>query len=52
MWLIFIISAILVFCGVMMAFWITNKLLISMRRDNHKYELEIKNEKTEGEEAK
>lgn len=55
MWAIFLISAIAIFFIVIAATWITNKLLISMKRDNHKYELEIsndlhKNNKLKGEE--
>ena len=56
MWAIFLISAIAIFFIVIVATWIANKLLISMKRDNHKYELEISNDfenkniKTKGEE--
>ena len=58
MWAIFLLSAIAIFFIVIVATWIANKLFISMKRDNHKYELEIsndfeyKNNKTKGEEEK
>ncbi len=58
MWTIFLMSAIAIFFIVIIATWIVNKLLISMKRDNHKYELEISNDfehkniKTKGEEEK
>ena len=58
MWLIFLLSAIAIFFIVIVAAWIANKLLISMKRDNRKYELEISNDfehkniKTKGEEEK
>jgi flagellar biogenesis protein FliO len=58
MWAIFLISVIAIFFIVIAAAWIVNKLLISMKRDNHKYELEIsndfehKNNNTKGEEEK
>lgn len=58
MWFIFLVSFIGIFCAAMLAIWIANKLLISMKRDNHKYELEIsndfehKNNNTKGEEEK
>ena len=58
MWAIFLISAIAIFFVVIAMTWIANKLLISMKRDNHKYELEIrndfeyKNNETKGEEEK
>jgi hypothetical protein len=45
-------SAIVIFFVVVVLAWIVNKLLISMKRDNHKYELEINNIKTKGEEVK
>jgi hypothetical protein len=41
MWLIFICSVVIIFCAAMFAAWAANKLFISMKRDNHKYELEI-----------
>lgn len=55
MWVVFLMSAIAIFFIVIAAAWIVNKLLISMKRDNHKYELEISNDfeyKTKGEEEK
>jgi hypothetical protein len=58
MWLIFLVTVIGIFCAVMLAIWMANKLLISMKKDNHKYELEIrndfehKNKNTKGEEEK
>lgn len=58
MWAIFLLSAIAIFFIVIVATWIANKLFISMKRDNHKYELEISNDfeykknKTKGEEEK
>ena len=58
MWAIFLMSAIAIFFIVIVAAWIGNKLLISMKRDNHKYELEISNDfehkniKNKGEEEK
>lgn len=56
MFAIFIISFICIFCIAIGGAWIANKLLISMKRDNHKYELEIKNDfenrKTKGEKEK
>jgi hypothetical protein len=58
MWVIFLISAIAIFFVTVALSWVINKVLISMKRDNHKYELEIsndfeyKNNKTKGEEEK
>ena len=58
MWLIFLISMIAIFFITIILAWIVNKLLISMKRDNHKYELEInddfehKNINVKGEEEK
>ena len=57
MWAIFLLSAIVIFFVVIALSWVANKLLISMKRDNHNYELEIsndlhKNNKTKGEEEK
>lgn len=56
MWVIFLVSFIVIFFVAIVTAWIGNKLLISMKRDNFKYELEIrddfehKNIKTKGEE--
>lgn len=44
MWMIFLIVMIVIFFLVITAAWIINKLLISMQRDNHKYELEIRDD--------
>ena len=44
MWLIFVISVICIFIATMFAIWITNKVLIKIKKDNHKYELEISND--------
>jgi hypothetical protein len=44
MWLIFVISVICIFIATMFAIWITNKVLISIRKDNHKCKLEISND--------
>ena len=45
MWLIFICSAICIFCATMLAIWLANKVLIGIKRDNHEYELELNNNK-------
>lgn len=56
MFFIFLISVIAIFFIAVTLCWIANKLLISMKRDNRKYELEISNDfehkniKTKGEE--
>ena len=50
MWLIFICSVICIFCATMLAAWLANKLIISMKRDNHEYELEINKTEEKGEE--
>lgn len=50
MWLIFIGSVVCIFCATMIAVWVANKLLISIKRDNHNYELEINKTKEKGEE--
>ena len=58
MWAIFLISAIAIFFITIVLSWVVNKLLISMKRDNHNYELEINNDfehkeiNTKGEEEK
>lgn len=58
MWAIFLLSAIAIFFIVIALTWVANKLFISMKRDNHKYELEISNDfehkniNTKGEEEK
>lgn len=58
MWAIFLISVIAIFFITIALAWVANKLLVSMKRDNHKYELEISNDfehkniKTKGEEEK
>lgn len=56
MFAIFLLSFIAIFFIVIVVAWIVNKLFISMKRDNHKYELEIRNDlnkniKTKGEEV-
>jgi len=50
MWLIFIVTAIVIAIIMMVLFWIGNKIYISMRKDNHKFEKELKKE--EGDEGK
>jgi len=50
MWLIFIVTAIVIAIIMMVLFWIGNKIYISMRKDNHKFEQELKKE--EGDERK
>lgn len=49
MWLIFIGSVVCIFCMTMFAAWLANKLLISIKRDNHNYELEINKTEEKGE---
>ena len=44
MWLIFLMSTVIIFFVAIVATWIINKLLISMKRENRKYELEISND--------
>lgn len=49
MWLIFLASAACIFGLLMLAVWVANKLWISMKRDNYKYELEINKKEEKGE---
>jgi hypothetical protein len=50
MWLIFLGSGAVIFCLIMFAAWLANKLIISMKRDNRNYELEINKTEEKGEE--
>lgn len=45
MWVIFVLSAIAIAIISMCLFWIGNKFYIDMKRDNYKFEKEMKNEK-------
>ena len=47
---IFVCSAICIFFATILAAWFANKVLISMKRDNYEYELEINKIEEKGEE--
>lgn len=42
MWLIFLLAVAVIFAVGMSGVWIANKVFISMKRDNHKFDLEVK----------
>lgn len=44
MWVIFLIGAIITFFVAVMAAWIINRVLIGIKRDNYKYDLEVEND--------
>lgn len=45
MWFIFLVSCIAVALAAMLVIWIGNKVYLSMKKLNQKYEKEIKEEK-------
>ena len=55
MWMIFLTTMIVVFFVVIAATWLVNKILLGIKKDNYKYDLEInqgQNTKEKGEEVK